>query len=251
MAHHRGAVALVLGVCLLMAACSSSHPNTSQSSRSRRVRPTPPSNSTNIYAAAGKDMLSKHVVPSWDHKTLYVTNDLANTLTPIDPMTGKPSGLDIAVDDPYNMYFTPDGARAIVVAEAQQRLDFRDPHTFALTKPVPVDCNGVDHADFSADGAYLIATCEFSGKLVKVDLRTETVVGYLEIGGSPQDIKLDPQGRIFYVAGAASGAGETSGSRWGAAAVGRAQHRSGSGSEPDCVPAACPAHRARPRRDPQ
>jgi hypothetical protein len=240
MAHHRGAVALVLGVCLLMAACSSSHPNTSQASRSGRVRPTPPSNSTNIYAAAGKDMLSpavagipyrlyapdsggdgvdvidptagkvldhyktglnpQHVVPSWDLKTLYVTNDLANTLTPIDPMTGKPSGLDIAVDDPYNMYFTPDGARAIVVAEAQQRLDFRDPHTFALTKQVPVDCKGVDHADFSADGAYLIATCEFSGKLVKVDLRTETVVGYLEIGGPPQDIKLDPQGRIFYVA---------------------------------------------------
>jgi YVTN family beta-propeller protein len=86
------------------------------------------------------------------------------------------------------------------VAEAQQRLDFRDPHTFTLTKQVPVDCKGVDHADFSADGAYLIATCEFSGKLVKVDLRTETVVGYLEIGGSPQDIKLDPRGQRFYVA---------------------------------------------------
>jgi len=65
---------------------------------------------------------------------------------------------------------------------------------------VPVDCKGVDHADFSADGTYLVATCEFSGKLVKVDLRSETVVGYLDIGGSPQDIKLDPQGRIFYVA---------------------------------------------------
>jgi transposase len=32
---------------------------------------------------------------------------------------------------------------------------------------------------------------------------------------------------------------------------GHAQHRSGSGSGPDCVPASCPAHRARPRRDPQ
>jgi YVTN family beta-propeller protein len=142
----------------------------------------------------------QHVVPSWDLMTLYVTNDLANTLTPIDPVTGKPSGPNIPVDDPYNLYFTPDGTQAIVVAEAQQRLDFRDPHTFSITKQVPVDCNGVDHADFSADGTYLIATCEFSGKLVKVDLRTKTVVGYLEIGGSPQDVKLDAPGKIFYVA---------------------------------------------------
>ena len=36
------------------------------------------------------------------------------------------------MSDPYNMYFTPDGKFAIVVAEAEQRLDFSDPHTFAL-----------------------------------------------------------------------------------------------------------------------
>ena len=39
------------------------------------------------------------------------------SLTPIDPKTGKP-GPAITVDDPYNMYFTPDGKSAIVVAEA-------------------------------------------------------------------------------------------------------------------------------------
>jgi len=142
----------------------------------------------------------QHVVPAYDLKTLYVANDLGNSLTPIDPMTGKISGPNIPVDDPYNMYFTPDGANAIVVAEARQHLDFRDAHTFTLTKRVPVTCDGVDHVDFAADNSYLIATCEFSGKLVKVDLQSQTVVGYLNIGGAPQDIKLDPQGKIFYVA---------------------------------------------------
>ncbi|HYU04494.1 MAG TPA: hypothetical protein VEL02_11690, partial [Jatrophihabitantaceae bacterium] len=87
MAHHRGAVALVLGVCLLMAACSSSHPNTSQSSRSRRVRPTPPSNSTNIYAAAGKDMLSPAVagIPY----RLYAPDSGGDGVDVIDPTAGK------------------------------------------------------------------------------------------------------------------------------------------------------------------
>jgi YVTN family beta-propeller protein len=143
----------------------------------------------------------QHVVPGYDLRTLYVTNDLGNSLTPISPRTGRPAGPNIPVDDPYNMYFTPDGRYAIVVAEARQHLDFRDPHTFALERRIPVDCAGVDHIDFAASGAYLIATCEFAGRLVRVDLHTLTVAGYLNLPGSaPQDIKLDPTGHIFYVA---------------------------------------------------
>src|SRR5262245_49163075 len=69
----------------------------------------------------------QHVVPSWDLKTLWVTNNAEGrtdgSLTPIDPATGRP-GKTVAVDDPYNMYFSPDGRSAIVVAEALKRLDF-------------------------------------------------------------------------------------------------------------------------------
>jgi YVTN family beta-propeller protein len=147
-------------------------------------------------------VLPQHIVPSWDLKTLYVTNDRSNTLTPIDPVTGKP-GPTIAVDDPYNMYFTPDGKYAIVVAERLARLDFRDPHTFALVKSVHVGCVGIDHVDFSADGSYLIASCEFSGQMLKLDVANQTVVGTIPLNGGhskPQDVKLDPTGRIFYVA---------------------------------------------------
>jgi YVTN family beta-propeller protein len=147
----------------------------------------------------------QHVVPGWDLHTLYVTNDLSHSLTPIDPATGKVTGPDLPVDDPYNLYFTPDGKSAIVVAEAHRHLDFRDPHTFALQETVPVDCKGVDHIDFSADGSYLIATCEFSGQLLKLDLATRRVVGYLDTGGMPQDVKLEPAGKLFYVADMAAG----------------------------------------------
>jgi YVTN family beta-propeller protein len=143
----------------------------------------------------------QHVVPGYDLRTLYVTNDLGNSLTPISPHTGRRAGPNIAVDDPYNMYFTPDGRYAVVVAEARQELDFRDPHTFALEHRIRVDCAGVDHIDFAADGAYLIATCEYSGRLVRVNLHRRRVAGYLDLPGSaPQDIKLDPAGRTFYVA---------------------------------------------------
>ncbi len=147
----------------------------------------------------------QHIVPSWDLKALYATDDLSNDLIPIDPATGK-AGAPIPVEDPYNLYFTPDGKFAIVVAERMQRLDFRDPHTMAIKNPLSVACNGVDHMDFSADGTYLLASCEFAGTLIKVDVATQKVVGTLALPrqnkllGKPQDVKLSPDGRIFYIA---------------------------------------------------
>src|SRR5207237_1493282 len=122
--------------------------------------------------------LPQHVVPAWDLKTLYVTNDVGNSLTTIDPRTGRP-GRTIPVDDPYNMYFTPDGRYAIVVAERLARLDFRDAHPFNLHRSLQLPCRGVDHMDFSADGGYLIASCEFSGQLVKVDVQRERLLRVL------------------------------------------------------------------------
>ena len=124
------------------------------------------------------------------------------TLTPIDPRTTRPL-TDVAVDDPYNMYFTPDGRSAITVAEARERLDFRDPHTMAMQGSVSVpQCKGVNHADFSIDGRYAIFTCEFGGYLAKVDTVNRKVMGYLKLsgGGMPQDILTAPDGHKFYVA---------------------------------------------------
>ncbi|MBC7460159.1 MAG: hypothetical protein H7287_02220, partial [Thermoleophilia bacterium] len=126
--------------------------------------------------------LPQHVVPSWDLRTLWVTNDIGNSLTAIDPRTGK-VGRTVAVQDPYNMYFTPDGKHAIVVAEAFQRLDFRDPHTMKLQRAVHVDCKGSDHIDFTADGRRLLASCEFSGKLAVVDVATERLLGTISLPG--------------------------------------------------------------------
>jgi YVTN family beta-propeller protein len=145
--------------------------------------------------------LPQHVVPSYDLKTLWVTNDEGNSLTPIDPATGKP-GKPVPVTDPYNMYFTPDGRYAIVVAERLQRLDFRDAHSMKLHRSLSVPCPGVDHLDFTADGRYLLASCEFGAKLIAVDVRKEKLVGStaLESGAMPQDVKLSPDGRVFYVA---------------------------------------------------
>jgi YVTN family beta-propeller protein len=131
----------------------------------------------------------QHVVPSYDLKTLWVANNRSSTLTPIDPVTGL-EGKPVSVDDPYNLYFTPDGRYAMVIAEARRRIDFRDPQTMKLVKSLPVACKGLDHVEFTSDNRYAIATCEFSGQVVKVDLATRSVAGYLT---------LDPASWINFV----------------------------------------------------
>ena len=171
----------------------------------------------------------QHIVPSWDLRTLWVANNAERgndgSLTPVDPRTGKP-GKAIAVDDPYNVYFTPDGQSMIVVAEAKHRLDFRDPKTLKLQYAIDAPkCAGINHGDFSIDGRYAIFTCEFAGTVVKIDLVKKAVVGYLKLEmpktrfkggakspnpleieictvtkGMPQDIRISPNGKIFYVA---------------------------------------------------
>ena len=178
----------------------------------------------------------QHIVPAWDLRTLWVTNNSERThegsLTPIDPRTGK-AGASIAVDDPYNMYATPDGKSAIVVAEARKRLDFRDPRTMAPQYSIDVPgCPGINHADFSVDGRIAYFTCEFSGTIAKVDLVGRQVLGYLRLQlpatrlketnrpravagepwtpgetevctaskAMPQDIRASPDGRRLYIA---------------------------------------------------
>jgi DNA-binding beta-propeller fold protein YncE len=146
--------------------------------------------------------LPQHVVPSYDLRTLWVTNDNGNSLTPINPLSGRP-GRAVPVADPYNMYFSPDGRYAMVMAERLRRIDFRDANTMKLHHSLNVpDCAGVNHADFTADGRYMFVSCEFAARMIVVDVPRERVVRTVPVrpGSSPQDVKLSPDGRVFYVA---------------------------------------------------
>jgi DNA-binding beta-propeller fold protein YncE len=144
----------------------------------------------------------QHVVPSWDLKTLWVNNDLGNSLTPINPRTGA-FGRPVAVRDPYNLYFTPNGRYAVVMAERLRRIDFRDARTMKLHDSTKVPCAGVNHVDFTADGRDFLASCEFSGQLLWLDTATHKVLKTIRLPGrlgKPQDVKLASDGRTFYVA---------------------------------------------------
>ena len=140
-----------------------------------------------------------HVTPSWNLRTLYVDNPGNGTLDPLDPRraTLRPR---FRVADPYNLYFTPDGTKALVVAEYERVIEFRDIHTWKVLKRVFIPWPGVDHMDFSADGRLLLVSCEYSGEVVRVDTRRMAVTGKLHVGGRPVDVKVSPDGSVFFVA---------------------------------------------------
>ena len=153
--------------------------------------------------AAGREV--QHVVPNYDMTALYATDDIGNTITPIDPKTGA-HGARIPIVDPYNMYYLPDGSAAVSVAEAQKTLVFYDWHTWQEQGRLQIpDCAGIDHADYTADGRTAVFTCEFAGRVAVVDVASRTLLRTIDMPVrhthmGPQDIKLSPDGQRFYVA---------------------------------------------------
>ena len=143
--------------------------------------------------------LPQHITPAHDLSALYVNNMNSNLLSVIDPASSTVTG-GIGVPRPYNLYFTPDGTKAVVMAEPLNRIDFYDATTWALLGSIAIPSRGIDHADFSAGGRYLLASCEYGGHLMKVDVVTMELVADLDVGGLPIDVKLAPDGMVFYVA---------------------------------------------------
>jgi len=147
----------------------------------------------------------QHIVPSYDLKTLWIDNNTGNFITPIDPMKvsiGKP----IPVKDPYNLYFTPDGKFAVVMQESNRKITFRDPKTLKLINSLTVPCRGVNHADWSADGNTFVVSCEFSGQILLVDTASHKLLKVISLPTTydknpmPQDVKISPDGKTFYIA---------------------------------------------------
>ncbi len=115
------------------------------------------------------------------------------------------------------------------MAERLRRIDVRDARTMTLQRSLPVPCYGVNHADFSADLSFFVASCEFSGLLLVVDANATKIRKIIDLNavrtpgatspeeamamkGSPkqglrpgasampQDVRLTADGRFFLVA---------------------------------------------------
>ena len=151
----------------------------------------------------------QHIVPSWDLKTLWVTNNAEGrtdgTLTPVDPKTGKPRDRASRSTTRTTCTSRPTASRrSSSPRRASDSTSSTRRRCSTRCRSTSPDCAGINHADFAIDGTFAIFTCEFQGSLVKIDIVNHTVLGYLTLSGGtsgmPQDIRVSPDGSTFYVA---------------------------------------------------
>lgn len=141
----------------------------------------------------------QQVVPSWDLKTLWVTEPAG--LVPINARTGV-AGRTVPVTAPSDLYFSVDGREALLLDSRRGRIEIRDPDTMRHRTTLRVPCAGLTRADFSATGETLVVGCARSGLLARVDLIRRKATGTLRLGSGadPQDVRLSPDGTTFFVA---------------------------------------------------
>ena len=142
----------------------------------------------------------QHVVPSYDLKTLYVNNNRGNSLTPIDPMTGRPGRAD-------------PGRRPVqpVLHARRHACDRHGGAQLARRLPRPEDVRAHQvradrargreprglHAEREGDDRELRVLRAGSSASTST---TMTVTGELNVGGMPVDVKSSPDGTVMYVA---------------------------------------------------
>ena len=101
------------------------------------------------------------MTPSWDLRTLWVDSDKGNTLTPIDPQTGR-AGQAAPCGRPVQPLLH---ARRAPRDRRGRAAPAAGLPRSAHAAPQALDagaCPGIDHMDFTADGRRALASCEFS-----------------------------------------------------------------------------------------
>lgn len=139
---------------------------------------------------------ASRVVPSWDLRRLWAL--VGGALVPLE---GTKPGVPVRTAA-SGLYFTPDGRDALVLG--RRRLEVGDPQSMRLRASIPLPC-AAEYADFSHDGAFLAASC--ARRLVRVDVIRRRVTGTLALpmGTRAGDLRLSPDGTVFYVADAIRG----------------------------------------------
>src|SRR5204863_436061 len=147
-------------------------------------------------------LLPQHVTPSYDLKTLWVDNDVGNSLTPVSPITGRPKGRPVHVSDPYNLYFTPDGRYAIVVAEREHGLYVtnRNEGTISVldfaTRKLVAKWNvggSPDMGGVSADGKVLWLSARYDAQVYAISTKDGRVLARISVGYGPHGVCVWPQ----------------------------------------------------------
>ena len=138
-----------------------------------------------------------HITPSWNMHRLYVDNTGGDSLTVINPRTSRPTrkaarsrSLQPVLHSGWLQSHS--GCRTVWSCR------FPRPTFVATVEERPIPTSGPDHLDFPYDGRVLLISTEFSGHVYN-EVQKMAVTGHVRVGGLPVDVKLSPDGSVFFV----------------------------------------------------
>lgn len=107
-----------------------------------------------------------HLVLSPDHKALVVGDTRGGALFLLDPVSGEVQRR-VAVSDPYQLQYSPDGQLLTVAGLARSQIDIYDAGSFALRHRVPAR-SMPSHIAYSPDSAVVFVSLQGTDKLIAI-----------------------------------------------------------------------------------
>ena len=146
----------------------------------------------------GKEPHHFYLTP--DEKSLVVANALGDSLTMLDPKTGKVQRVIRDILDPYQLRFSPDMKWLVTAANRLNHVDIYawDGKDFKLAKRIATG-KTPSHVWVDSKSSTVWATMQDSDELVTIDLLTQTLRSRVKTGPMPADVFGTPDDKFVFI----------------------------------------------------
>lgn len=134
--------------------------------------------------------------------TAWIVVNNSHVIFAIDPQTYRELGRITGLPSPRYIHFVSD-TKAYVTQLWDNRIFIINPRTFSVTGHITIP--GMDAATGSTEqmvrlGNYIYVNCwSYQNRILRIDTRTDAVVGQLEIGPQPNSMVLDKYERLWVI----------------------------------------------------
>lgn len=157
---------------------------------------------TQTYTVVGKTAVGKephHIMGTPNDSQVLIANAVSNSLSVLDPKTGKELQTIKNISDPYQLGFSPDGKWFVTNSLRLDRVDIYSAKDYQLVTRVPA-AKMPSHMAFDNASQFVFVTLQDSNEIQAIDLKTHKAVWKMPVGNTPAGILMTPDDKYLLVA---------------------------------------------------